>query len=376
MEKLVFGLMLVSSVLLSCTNEEALEMTDDGYRRTVVVYLGRDSKSLSGGGENKLRYMLDGWNGKGGHLVVYQDTAHYEGSVRQGSNASLMEVVPGKGGNTVKTIEQYGEENSADPEVFKRVLDDAVRMYPADSYGLVVFSHGYGWLPSSSALRSIIVDQDEEMDVKDLADAIPEGKFGYVIFEACFSAGIELAYELKDKVDYVFGSSAEIVSPGYLYVYGTSMNYLFGRRPALETFARQVYQNVSTSAAHFNSGTFSLIKTSELPRLSSFIRANARRDTVVDPSDIQDFGRYQMRNIFFDFEDYYSRLMKDDAARHELSEIVSQCVPYKEATPTYLVGYGGFYVNRHSGLTTYIEQEQYPWLNGEYEKLRWYEATH
>ena len=60
------------------------------------------------------------------------------------------------------------KENSASPQVLKRVINDVTRLYPAKSYGLIVFSHGSGWLPSHTLVngsRSIIIDNDNEMEI-------------------------------------------------------------------------------------------------------------------------------------------------------------------------------------------------------------------
>ena len=39
-------------------------------------------------------------------------------------------------------------------------------------------------------------------------------------------------------------------------------------------------------------------------------------------------------------------------------------------------GYNGFAVTRHSGLTTYIEQDCFAGLNEAYRRTAWYVATH
>ncbi|MDR1881367.1 MAG: hypothetical protein LBR26_01105, partial [Prevotella sp.] len=98
-------------------------------------------------------------------------------------------------------------------------------------------------------------------------------------------------------------------------------------------------------------------------------------EAVVDVSAIQPFGRYSSRLLFFDFEDYFSRILKDAASREELSSLLDECVVYKAATGTFLLNWDGFSITHHSGLTTYIPQEQYPYLNEEYKKLSWYKLV-
>lgn len=103
--------------------------------------------------------------------------------------------------------------------MLKRVINDVTRLYPAKSYGLIVFSHGSGWLPPHTLVngsRSIIIDNDNEMEITDFAMALPDHLFEFIIFEACNMAGIEVAYELRNKAAYIMASSAPVVSPDLL----------------------------------------------------------------------------------------------------------------------------------------------------------------
>ncbi|MCC8143799.1 MAG: hypothetical protein LUD02_12230 [Tannerellaceae bacterium] len=47
-------------------------------------------------------------------------------------------------------------------------------------------------------------------------------------------------------------------------------------------------------------------------------------------------------------------------------------MPYKASTPSFMRGFNGFEIEKHSGLTTYIEQESFPALNQAYRELNWY----
>jgi hypothetical protein len=347
-------------------------INEDEYKRTVIAYIGRDS-NLTAGSEDKIQSMLESWDGRNGNLIIYQDTAI--------GNSGLMEVYREKGENKIKTIREYTNENSADPNVFKRVLNDAISLYPANSYGLIIFSHASGWLPEATLAspRSFIADHKDEMELADMAAAIPTGYFDFIVFETCFSAGIETAYELKDKTDYIIASSAELLSPGFKEIYASSLNYLFEKEPNLEAFTRNIFTLMSENDTYFKSATLSLIKTEKLYALGAFLRQHidAEKINAVNPYDVQHFDRYSYR-LFFDFEDYYSRILNDNAPEQELKAILNECVPYKDATPSFLTGsesWMGFDIKRHSGLTTYIEQENFPYLNQEYKKLAWYQAV-
>ncbi len=71
-----------------------------------------------------------------------------------------------------------------------------VMRYPGSDYGLVMFSHGSGWLPEgvfSSNTPSVATDGKRELDLQDFARCIPQGRFRFIIFESCLMAGVEVA---------------------------------------------------------------------------------------------------------------------------------------------------------------------------------------
>lgn len=75
------------------------------------------------------------------------------------------------------------------------------------------------------------------MEITDFAAAIPDHQSISLFSEACLMSGIEVAYELRNKTDYLLASSAELLVPGYAPVYPTAFQYLFDtswgcRRPS------------------------------------------------------------------------------------------------------------------------------------------------
>ncbi|MDR1864915.1 MAG: hypothetical protein LBR08_05015 [Bacteroidales bacterium] len=330
------------------------------HTRTVLVYLGRDN-NLSDDFEEKIKYLLEGWKGEG-NLVFYQDLPD--------TNPRLMVAEWDESGARAKVIREYEPENSADAGVFGRVLNETQTLYPADSYGMILFSHASGWLPPSTQLspRSIVVDRNSEMELIDFAAAIPDGMFDFIIFEACFMAGIEVAYELKDKTKHILASSAEILSPGFAAIYRNSAHLLFQPAAALEDFAREWFLWMDTRSGAFRSATISLIRTDRLTDLKNHVKLAGEQQP--DLSGIQYFDR-NSPHLFFDFEDCYSRRLPAGKRRQELSALVRQAVTYRAATPTFMSGHNGFGIHRHSGLTTYIEQPAFPYLNSQYQRLKW-----
>ena len=361
------GAILLLFLLFSCINDE--ECISIAPRHVLIVYLGGDN-NLSGETYDKIEAIRSGWKAADGDkLLIYQDAA--------GTAPTLTEIVSRNGQNTLNILKTYPEENSAYPEVFARIIAEVQALYPLSGgrgagLGLLVFSHASGWLPKGALTqpRSIIIDGSDEMNLIDFARAIPDNTFDYIVFEACFMAGIEVAYELKDKTNYILASSAEIVSPGFTESYPQTINNLFEDTPNLTKFAQSSFDYFNNNTGYGHSATFSIIKTSELDNLAAFVKNNCDFNKEIILNDIQHFDRYSYR-LFFDFGDYYSCLLKNDTQKAELLALIEKVVVWKAATPSFMTGYNGFEINKHSGLTSYIPQERFPFLNGEYKKLKW-----
>lgn len=334
--------------------------------KVLLVYLAGDN-NLSGESCDNLNVIAEGFDGSlQGRILVYRDD--------YSATPSLLEI---SANGKVSLIEQYKEENSADAGVFSRFLSDARNMYPQASFNLLVFSHATGWLPvsnpkSGTVAKSILMDGTDEMEFTDFASAIPKGMFNLIVFDACHMVGIETAYQLKDKTNYIVASSAELLSPGYTPVYGKYINELVNGNGA--NFIRDAFNYFDSQSGYMRSATLSLIKTGELDALAAFVRDNCDFEKEVDLGDVQYFDRYGKR-YFYDFADYFSRLLASGGKEQELQNLINNCVVWKAATPDFLKEYGGFSVNSHSGMTAYPIQERYPLLNKSYTALDWYRVT-
>jgi len=335
--------------------------------RVILVYMGGDN-SLSSETYEKRKALCQGWQSTfDGELFLYCDPGD--------TTPSLYQMKETKGEAELLLVSSYPEENSASSAVFSRVINEVVCNNPARSYGLLVFSHASGWLPQQTFLqpRSIIIDGAEEMELRDLAAAMPDEVFDFIIFEACFMAGIEVAYELKNKTEYIVASSAEIVSPGFTPVYGQILDYLYKPKPDLMGVVQTVYNYYSNQTGYLQSATYSVIHTPALEALEQWIRSMDFdvSEEATDLSEVQHFDRYASYRLFFDLEDYYTRLLTSEAERKELERLIKDCVPYKVATNHFMEGMNGFEIRQHSGLTTYIPQKKFPYLNEKYQKLKW-----
>jgi hypothetical protein len=113
--------------------------------RTVIVYLAADN-DLSGDALVDLEEMRRGYTETGNNLVVLADVA---------GEAPYLLQITGAGGKRVKT---YPEFNSADADRLRDALSEIIELYPADRYGLILWSHGNSWLPAGRQLKAFTED--------------------------------------------------------------------------------------------------------------------------------------------------------------------------------------------------------------------------
>lgn len=358
--------MLIFCFGYSCTSNGDEDAEID---RVLLIYLGGDN-NLSDETNLKLEAITQGWQSdSNSKILVYQDANDV--------SARLLEIT---GDGSFLTLWQYGEENSASKDVFGRVIAEAKTLYPHARFNLLVFSHASGWFPSGSLLspqssiqtKSIFQDGEDEMELADFASAIPDKAFHTIIFEACFMAGIEVLYQLKDKTDYILASSSELLSPGFTYIYTQELSKLvYGNN---EQFMQAAFNYFDQQSGDMRSASFSLIKTESLKILADYIKQNCDFSKEIVISELQHFDRYSYR-LFFDFEDYYIRLMPEDK-KVEFLNLIDSVVVKKLATETFMLGYNGFTINKHSGMTTYILQKEFPALNENYKYIDWYYIFH
>lgn len=376
MKILKYIILSAVALLLGCSSEKLIEPAFD---LGLIVYLGGDN-DLSQETTEKLDAICAAWpEAENGRLLVYQD--------RKNEAPRLLEMeggTPCEAANW-KEVEVYEEENSASAEVFTRVITQVRRDYPANRYGLLLFSHATGWLPgrsytdpaawrpaevdAESGLRSVLRDGDEVMEAEAFAAAIPDGAFDFIVMEMCFSGGVELAYPLRKKADWMLASSAEIFSPGFTPVYRTSFKQLFhaDARTGLENFARTYMAHVRTLSGDYRSATVGLLRTAGLDGLMKAAAPAYFANTSAAISEIQCFDRGARPHLFFDLEAFVEpRLTEDEKIAFQ--EALKNTVVYADATEQIV----DVPVTRHCGLTTYILQDAYPYLNEAYRALSWY----
>lgn len=326
------------------------------------------------------------------------------------------------------TLKTFGTETiAASSSTMRQVLTYVKDEFPAKGYGLVFSSHGSGWLPAGYyyspsrfeddhkgevgtsrqgiAAQSVghprlpvpegdlpdtdpfygmtrSIGQDyikgsyygHEMSVSEFADAIPY-HLDYLLFDMCFSGGVEVAYGLKDKADYLGLSPAEVLGDG-MFNYTKITSFLLNREtPDLEGLFKDSFEMYDKQSGAYRSSTVNLVRTSGLDNLASVCArmineySDALADAPVD--DIQGYYR-QDRHYFYDLVDIFEKCGASKADLEDLDKAVDGCVIYKNSTGQFLED---FDIKAYSGFSMYLPCAGTPLLDLYYRKEVWNNAT-
>ena len=230
----IIVLFAATMLLFSCKKEEQKEEPKEHYGttngRTVLVYIVADN-NMSTQALIDIREMLIGakYLGDKDHLMIYLD---------DNSSPRIYYVTNSNAGQAYKDLTPVfsfsSEVNSCTYDQLLWVLNYMKEHYAAESYGLVMWSHGSGWLPATPSAnpktygvksRSFGLDNENgksftghQMDIEEIAQAIEDfKKVDFLIFDACFMQNIEVVYALRNTAKTIISSPAEVPGDGAPY---------------------------------------------------------------------------------------------------------------------------------------------------------------
>lgn len=370
----------IAAVLTGCSRGDEPEPVP--VDRTVLVYMLADNDlgSVYGFDAQNIDEMVqvaEEGELNGGNLIVYRDG--YD------TNPQLIQIKRNASGKAQKIIvKEYPDRNSATGEVLRSVIDETVELFPASEYGLILWSHSTGWVPGNSSIalaparrqlpptRSFGQDDSHYMEIDELADALPDHRFRFILCDACFMGSIECAYQLRNKTDYYIGSAAEVMGAGMPYT--LTMPRLFDYQLDLSEVCRTIYDYYNNQSGAYRTATVSLVNCGKLEVLADAARtifeAHAQ-DAMPNLSGVQHFDRYTPY-ISYDMRDYLSQLATADEL-YLLDQALAETVLYQAATPSIL---GVLTINTHCGLTCYAMGTGDATLDSYYTTLDWYRQVY
>lgn len=374
-----FHYILLLSLLsvISCNDKTEDDPVIENNRSVLVYMLGNNS--LSGNANTDLaemEYAAINNTFKGTLLCFFDD-------IQPGATLYKFD----KTGKSI--IKQYPSGyKTATPEAIRDAMDIMKSSYPAQGYGLVLWSHGSGWLPSyqNNYLRTIYRKQNSPLvkndyskafgqdgsswlELSQIKSAIKDKELEFLIFDACYMGEVEVCYELKDKTNYFIASPTEILADGFPYDKVAPL--FFERTPAIKEIASTYFEHYNAKSGVEKSATIAAIDTRFMNLLGEYVKsvyATKGNDLASLPLDkMQRFDRYS-RHTMFDLGQIIREVSPEKQA--EFNNIMNQAVVYKNFTPSMLNSFTITEAN-YSGLSSYIPSINYSDLNTKYQETDW-----
>ena len=383
--KKTYLLLTLVFIVVSCSKEDDIEISKH-FNKTAIVYMMAEN-SLSFSSQCDLSEILSGskYLPGGSDIIVYIDDANWI----TGDTLPMLIRIEEEGTDTLKT---YLEQDSCDGTVFASVLSDIKSLSPSDSYSLVMWSHGTGWLPSNNAPQKTIgIDNNQnaysnagsEMEISAMREAIEQTElhFNWIMFDACFMQCIETAYELKDIADYIIGSPAEIPAKGAPYDIIARDFFISDNEQSAMKIAYDYYNYYKGSKGVL----LSVVKTSELDALADITSQVLDSIPTVDDSEgIQQYGPWSKnsmwRSEYYDMASImYHRL---DSTRYEQwFQQIENAIPYRLNSISWKTSYNFDAVMtdslHYAGVSMFLPAERYePYgYNEAVKQTRWWQRV-
>lgn len=380
--------------------------------RTVLVYLAADNNLCQWVNLNisQMRSLANTFP-ENSNLLVYVD------KYVKSKNGGYQDIAPMLLHVTYKsidTVKVYQEMNSADASTLRMIINEVKTRWEAESYGLLLWSHGMGWIPNSQLhdvagfmgyapsrdssredtplyerhpdVRDMFAPETKgfgfekypsldspysSMSVEDMAEAIPDDMFDFIIFDACYMGCVELAYALRHKTNWLVSSSCEILGQGFPY-HELTVDIL---KADMLTVCRKFYEHYDRNVGFERMGAISLVDCSMMDELADCFGRIVKQIgnyPSLDGDTLQYLDRFKRGHVFFDMLDLVEHICSDRELLDEFTSLTAKCIPYAACTPYIFEGdYDEIKIERFCGLSMYYPFEQNESLNSDYRKLEW-----
>ncbi|MBR1789872.1 MAG: helix-turn-helix domain-containing protein [Bacteroidaceae bacterium] len=367
---------LALTLLTAC--HDTLPLPGTRWKQVTVVYMMAEN-SLSDYAQRDLEEIRRAMGNipDSCRMVVYFDNS------RNDEQPYLLTLDNQEG---EKILFQYKNDPiSTDSTTVQDILNLIVRKCPAENYGLVMWSHGSGWIPARPQ-RTIGFDNGQnrtsntgtELEISTLGHILQQTgvHWDYVMFDACFMQGVEVAYELRNVTDWCIGSPAEIPADGAPY--HILMPHFFGKASEAWRIAEEYYKYYQETFGLVISAT----KTSELDNLAASTAPLISALTSYPTEGVQQYMGWneesQRYPEYFDLGSAMAHWLSE--ADYALwREAVLQAVPHVYTSPTWVTAYKYFEAeltdpDHVAALSMYIPIEGRA-LNESFTRTSWYKAA-
>jgi hypothetical protein len=398
-------------VMASCSNEEAEDVSDINTQ-TVLVYMPWTGSASDRGLYNYFLQNLDSIegaiiknNGLSGRLVVFLSTSMTE--------SSLYEVTYSNGNIHHNTLKTYTGNAYTTADGIAEVLNDVKTNAFALNYAMIVGCHGSGWTykedwtnyPVSakqhlwsddtgsqakayggSATTSYpttrffgsVTDNNYATNIDVLAEGIAAAgmKMQFILFDDCYMANIETAYQLRNVSNYLLASTSEVMAVGMPYQ--TMWSQLAKQTPSYSSAVTAFHTFYSNYAYHY--GALSAIDCRATEQLATLMKQINLHYTLAGSlrDSLQVLDGFK-QPIFYDLGDYVDHFCTNTSLLSDFHSQLDKVVKYSVHTDSlYSYLYNAPYyikVKTYSGITISDPSLNSVALKGR-EKTAWWQATH
>lgn len=373
----------LSSFIVSCSKEdEPDDKKEYTKEKTIFVYM-----PWTGSAANLYKYFVINIKDMKKAIIEQKGLKQTNMLVliaNDPNKSHLIKITYRNGKCYDDTLKTYNDGAMNTPSKMSSLLNEVVKIAPAPIYSMMIGSHGVGWIytgsTSRSMLQSIEADRarnkmlglpitrqtryfggsDIQMNIDDLAEGIRNSNMHhlqFLLFDDCYMANIETAYELRNVTDYLIGCPTEIMGHGMPYYemwkYLASIQPDYGK--AVEGFYN-FYSNYEIGNVKYHYGTISVTdcrKVDNMMQVLTAINSRYRIGRNVD-SNLQVLDGYRPA-AFFDFADYIQKLCAGDANLiRKFDAALLQLIPFERHTAQYyssLTNNGAHIINTCCGLT-------------------------
>ncbi|WP_158611090.1 clostripain-related cysteine peptidase [Prevotella sp. OH937_COT-195] len=367
MKKIILLLLLIT-VFASCHDDKSNEETEIKKVQTVIMYLPWTDDNMINAFHNNIKGLeqaivnMKGTQGR--RVFVFMSENKQE--------ASLTEITYKNKKCVHDTLKRYlfsGNEY-ATPNGIAGIICDIKEFAKTPHYAMIIGCHGMAWIPKGTKIEhfapfvkpryGMVVDEwkqtrffghssdkEYQTDIAELSRAIDmaDVHLDYILFDDCYMANIETAYELRRNTDFIIASPTEIMLYGMPYdMMGKAVMTMDWKVACNEFFT--FYNGYK-----YPCGTISAICCEELENMAAVMKdintTHSFDERLLDKIQIYDG---LSKHIFFDMEHYVRYLCKGDQMLYSrFTQSLARLVPAKAATKTFY----SVYNNAETPITTY-----------------------
>ena len=413
-------LTLCITLLIGCNEDEEIQPDEKvQIRRTVLMYVSA---------QNSLGYKdfqtADSIEiSKGHHFISDQDRL-----LVYMDDETRPRIYQYTAANARPTLLKLWDKdvNSSSPMVLENVLTWMKTNFPSEEYGMVMWSHSDGWLPSTNKIYGpsnastysfgidvgedgdMKYDQDgdgragAQMDIEDMRTAIQNSgiHFKYIFFDSCLMQNLEVGYTLRDVTDFLIAAPIQIP--------GCGANYTHMLEKGLFSHAEYDIVNTYTEDAtkgfndinneYYDYGiVISSIRTQALEALARTTAEVLSRSSLLGKKspNLSDILHYQAYTSFYFYRPHnYDALeaMKKILNEEDLEKFRSAlngAIVNKGATEKFWIGPSNYAMQtvdleNYCGVSMFIPQQIYEKnatisaygnLNEAFQSTSWYQAA-